>query len=122
MKKTELERSMMDLTFKAKLLLESRHPEEKELEWAHAATIETSGIRSRVEIYVLCVEQPFGYIVASYAARAVKVLDENLYSLITYNVKEIKAMREVLKDKQTRLEQTPWEKATLPRGKSPDMR
>jgi hypothetical protein len=38
------------------------------------------------------------------------------------SLREIKAMREVLKGKQTRLEQTPWEKATLPRGKSHDMR
>jgi hypothetical protein len=86
--KTELERKMIDAVFKAKLLLEYRHLEEKELEWTYAATIETNRIRSRVEIYVLCVEQPFGYIVASYAARAVKVLDGNLSSLITYEVKE----------------------------------
>jgi hypothetical protein len=35
-----------------------------------------------------------------------------------YRLRQIKAMREIVKDKQTRLEeQTPWEKATLPREK-----
>jgi hypothetical protein len=86
--KTELERKMIDLIFKAKLLLESRHPEEKELEWTYAATIDAEGLRSRVEMYVLCVKQPFGYIVASYAAKKVKVLDGNLSSLLTYDIKE----------------------------------
>jgi hypothetical protein len=88
MTKTELERNMIDLIFKAKLLLESRHLEEKELEWIYAATIDVKGIDSRVGIYVLGGTQPLGYIVASYAAKTVKVLDENLSSLITYNVKE----------------------------------
>jgi hypothetical protein len=87
--KTELERKMIDLIFKAKLLLESRHLEEKELEWTYAATIDAKeGIRSRVEIYVLGVKQPIGYIVASYAAKKVKVLDGNLSSLLTYDIKE----------------------------------
>jgi hypothetical protein len=86
--KTELERNMIDLTFKAKLLLESQHLEEKELEWTYAATIEAKSIESRVEMYVLKGKHLLGYIVASYAAKTVKVLDEHLSSLITYNVKE----------------------------------
>lgn len=88
MMKTELERNMIDSISKAKLLLESRHLEEKELEWTYAATIDAKGIETRVEIYVLKVSQPLGYIVASYTAKRVKVLDENLFSLITYNIKE----------------------------------
>lgn len=90
--KTELERNMIDSIFKAKLLLESRHLEEKELEWTYAATIDAKSIRSRVEIYVLCAKQPFGYIVASYAAKKVKVLDGNLSSLITYDIKDQKEL------------------------------
>lgn len=86
--KTELERDMLDLIFKAKLLLESRHLEEKNLEWTYAATMNATEIRSRVELYVLDVKQPFGYIIASYAAKKVKVLDGNLSSIITYEVKE----------------------------------
>lgn len=86
--KTELERNMIDLTFKAKLLLESRHFESEELKWSYAATIDTKGIDSRVELYVLEVKHPLGYIIASYAAKTVKVLDEYLSSLITYNINE----------------------------------
>jgi hypothetical protein len=84
--KTELERNMMDLIYKAKLLLESRHPEEEELEWTYAATIDAKGIRSRVEMYVLEAKRPLGYIVASYTVKRVKVLDENLSSIITYSI------------------------------------
>jgi hypothetical protein len=86
--KTELERDILDLIFRAKLLLESRHPEEKNLEWTYAATMNTKEIRSRVEMYVLEVKKPQGYIIASYAAKTVKVLDEHLSSLITYTIKE----------------------------------
>lgn len=88
MLKTKLERDMMDLIYKAKLLLESRHQKEKELEWTYAATIDAKGIESRVEIYVLKVSQPLGYIIVSYSIKKVSVLDENFSYLITYEVKK----------------------------------
>lgn len=84
---TKLERNMIDLEFKAKLLLESRHSEEKELEWGYAATITAKDIESRVEIYVLNAKHALGYIIASYAIKKVSVLDENFGHLITYEVK-----------------------------------
>jgi hypothetical protein len=79
---------MIDLIFKAKLLLESRHSEETELVWTYAATIDSNGIRTRAEMYVLKGKRPFGYIIASYSIKKVSVLDENFGHLITYEVKK----------------------------------
>jgi hypothetical protein len=90
--KTELERNIIDAVFKAKLLIESRHPKEKDLEWTYAVTMNATEIRSRVELYVLNVKQPFGVIVASYVAKRVKVMDGNLSPLITYDVKDTKEL------------------------------
>jgi hypothetical protein len=88
MYKTELERNMMDAVFKAKLLIESRHIEENDLKWTYAATIDSKGIRTRAEMYVLKGKRPFGYIIASYSIKKVSVLDENFGHLITYEVKK----------------------------------
>jgi hypothetical protein len=79
---------MIDMIFKAKLLVESRHLEEKDLEWTYTATIDSKGLGTRVEMYVLNVKQPFGVIIASYPAKRVKVMDGNLSPLITYDVKD----------------------------------
>lgn len=87
--KTRREYKMTEAVFKAKLLLESRHLEEKDLKWAYASTLDALNAEANpTKLYVLEGEVPYGYIIASYALKTVKVFDENLSLLITYNVRE----------------------------------
>ena len=87
--KTMLEYKMIDAVFKAKLLLESRHQRESELKWSYAATLNVrNNEENRVKLYVLEGPKPKGYIIASYSAKVVKVFDENMMHLITYEVEE----------------------------------